>query len=201
VDDTAQQAGIDADAALMLLFCQGDASAFDQLYDKHKGPLFRYLKRQCNNQSTAEELFQDVWLKVIGARERYQAKARFTTWLYHMAHNRLIDHYRQAGRLPSSFKQSRADLDEQCENLDVMEVADPQQVPIERQIDSQRQCQLLISLVKILPDAQREAFLLKQETGLSIQEIADITATGIETAKSRLRYAVATLRRGLRGEQ
>ena len=85
------------DEELMNRYRDGDAHAFEVLYTRHKGPLYRYLLRQCGAAALAEELFQDVWMKLIRARERYEARAKFTTYLYHLAHNRLIDHYRHAG--------------------------------------------------------------------------------------------------------
>ena len=87
----------------MLEYRDGDGDAFEVLYARHKGPLFRYCLRHCRERSTAEETFQDVWMRVIGARERYQPRAKFTTWLYRIAHNRVIDRYRadNPGRLES----------------------------------------------------------------------------------------------------
>ena len=84
------------DEELMNRYRDGDAHAFEVLYTRHKGPLYRYLLRQCGAAALAEELFQDVWMKLIRARERYETRAKFTTYLYHLAHNRLIDHYRRA---------------------------------------------------------------------------------------------------------
>ena len=82
----------------------GDAGAFDALYGRHKGGVFRYLARQCGNRGVAEELFQDVWMNLIRARAGYTVQAKFTTYLYRLAHNRLIDHYRaQSGNVPASF--------------------------------------------------------------------------------------------------
>jgi RNA polymerase sigma-70 factor (ECF subfamily) len=83
-----------SDEALMLQYRDGDATAFDLLYARHKGALFRYCLRHCRERSTAEETFQDVWMRVIGARRRYEPRAKFTTWLYRIAHNRVIDGYR-----------------------------------------------------------------------------------------------------------
>ena len=78
----------------------GDPDAFDDLYRRHKGPLYRYMLRQCGDRAAAEELFQDVWLNVIRARATYTVMSRFVTYLYRFAHNRLIDHYRR--RLPAA---------------------------------------------------------------------------------------------------
>jgi RNA polymerase sigma-70 factor (ECF subfamily) len=86
------------DEDLMLAYAAGDAAAFDALYLRHKGGVYRYLVRQCGSTATADELFQDVWMKVIRARTSYAATAKFTTWLYRIAGNRLIDHWRANGQ-------------------------------------------------------------------------------------------------------
>src|SRR5436190_18395294 len=83
------------DEDLMLAYRDGNAAAFDQLYRRHKGPLYRYLLRQCRDAAAAEELFQDVWMNLVRARAGYTVTARFSTYLYRLAHNRLIDHYRR----------------------------------------------------------------------------------------------------------
>jgi len=176
------------DENLMLAYCDGDASAFESLYSRHKGGVYRYLKRQCGNEATAEELFQDVWMNIIKARQRYKASAKFTTWLYHIAHNRLIDHYRKNRRLPASYDDELPDeIEDNC-HLD----------PVS-EINRGRQADKLLDCIGQLPEAQRESFLLKEESGLSLLDIADVAGTSRETIKSRLRYALNTLRRCLRG--
>lgn len=179
----------DADETLMLRYRDGDAEAFARLYARHKGPLYRYLLRQCGPSAIAEELFQDVWLKLITARAGYTVQAKFTTWLYRLAHNRLVDHYRAASRsLPVSY------ADDCPEWADLPAPAEEQP---EHQEDRRRQAERLLELLAELPEAQREAMLLKEEAGLSLDEIAQATGTGRETVKSRLRYGLARLRRSL----
>lgn len=179
-----------SDETLMLQYRDGDALAFDALYGRHKGPLFRYLLRQCHQRSAAEEMFQDVWMKVIGARERYQVRAKFTTWLYRIAHNRLVDHYRSGnpGRL-----QNRSQDDDD----DPVELSGNPAMEPERRVDAERRAAALQRLLGELPGEQRDAFLLHEEGGLTLEEIAEVTGVGRETAKSRLRYAVAKLRAAL----
>jgi RNA polymerase sigma-70 factor (ECF subfamily) len=175
----------------MLRYRDGDAAAFDALYARHKGGVFRYLLRQCGNRSVAEELFQDVWMNLIRSRTAYTVQARFTTYLFRLAHNRVIDHYRSsAGRVPVSFD------DEDCPDIEAMAAEEP--CELGDTIDRKREARRLMALINGLPDAQREAFLLQQESGLSIAEIADATEVSRETAKSRLRYALAKLRQGMR---
>lgn len=176
------------DEALMLAYCNGDTIAFEHLYSKHKGGVYRYFKRQCTNQAIAEELFQDVWMNIINARKRYKTSAKFTTWLYHIAHNRLIDHYRKNSRLPSSYAEEPIDeIEDNCTMDPVSE------------INRHRQAEKLLDCISQLPEAQRESFLLKEESGLPLIDIAEVMGTSRETIKSRLRYAIAALRRCLRG--
>ena len=187
------------DEELMNRYRDGDAHAFEVLYTRHKGPLYRYLLRQCGAAALAEELFQDVWMKLIRARERYEARAKFTTWLYTLAHNRLIDHYRRAkAGVPISYDpfdraQDRDDPDEPL----IEQVADSAAHEPDNELDRRRLGQRLLAQIAALPEAQREAFLLREESGLSLEEIAAVTGVNAETAKSRLRYALTKLRQGL----
>lgn len=180
-----------SDEELMCRYRDGDAASFEILYDRHRGPLYRYFLRQSGITSLAEELFQDVWLKVIQSRERYEVRAKFTTYLYHLAHNRLMDYYRQqATGLPMSYDDDPDEL--QIELMANSEIYEP-----ENELDRRRQIQHLLKLLDKLPEAQREVFLLREEGGLSLLEMAEITGVNVETAKSRLRYALAKLRQGL----
>jgi RNA polymerase sigma-70 factor (ECF subfamily) len=181
---------IDSDEALMLAYARGDAAAFDALYGRHKAPLFRFLLRQCRDAGVAEELFQDVWSNVIRARASYRVTARFATYLYRIAHNRLIDHYRS--RSPAALV-SFDDGDE------APDFAAPSSVEPHVAYEARARAARLLGLLQALPEAQREAFVLQHEGGMSIEEIADATGVTRETAKSRLRYAIAKLRQGMDG--
>jgi RNA polymerase sigma-70 factor (ECF subfamily) len=183
-----------ADEQLMERYRDGDAGAFDVLYHRHKGGLFRYLLRLCKDKSVAEELFQDVWSNIIRSRERYQPTAKFSTFLYQVAHNRLIDHIRQKPELALSLDAE----DDDSNSLGEFIPADAGYQP-EVQVERKRLIENLVRGIGELPALQREAFLLREEAGLSLEEIALATGVTQETAKSRLRYAVAKLRDGLRG--
>jgi len=177
--------------ALMLSYRDGDAGAFDVLYARHKGGVYRYLLRQCRDAATAEELFQDVWMNLIRARAGYTVQAKFTTYLYRLAHNRLIDHYRR-NRHVAMISFDDEDREE------IAELPDEREPPADEALDARRQAGRLLELIAALPEAQREAFLLQQEGGMSVEEIAQATGVNRETAKSRLRYAMARLRQGMR---
>ena len=180
-----------ADEELMLRYAAGDAAAFDVLYERHKGGVFRYLLRHGTG-SASEELAHDVWASLIRVRAQYQATAKFTTYLYRLAHNRLIDFYRAEGRAEWVSR----DADEGTDDI-VAAQAGPRGEQPEVQVESRNIAQRISVAVGALPPAQREAFLMQQEGGMSVAEIAEATGVPEETAKSRLRYAVTKLRAAL----
>lgn len=171
-----------SDENLMLRYSRGDAGAFEALYQRHKGPLYRFILRQCGQQY-ADEIYQDIWLKVINSRLRYRVKAAFKTWLYQIARNRLIDHYRRQGIRP---------LDDNPDALSSL--SDPEQQQPENQLEASYRHERLLNAIASLPRDQKEAFLLKEEAGLAVEEIASTTGVTYEAAKSRLRYAVRKLK-------
>jgi RNA polymerase sigma-70 factor (ECF subfamily) len=185
----AMPAGADSsDEDLMLAYAAGDAAAFDAIYARHKGGVYRYLLRQCRDVGIAEQLFQDVWMNLIRVRTTYQPSAKFTTWLYTLAHNRLIDHHRASGRvtLVSTDDENHADV---VAALPASRRSEPESRAANRELGER-----LKDAVAALPAAQRDAFLLQQEGGLTLEEIAALTGVGPETVKSRLRYATNKLR-------
>jgi RNA polymerase sigma-70 factor (ECF subfamily) len=190
-DNVAAALAGDTDEALMLAYAAGRAAAFDTLYARHRGGVYRYLLRHCSNAGTADELFQDVWMNAIRARDRYVPTAKFTTWLYTLAHNRLVDHWRARGQ--AKFASIDDDGDEATRAAVEALPGSRREEPEARMATRQLRDQLHAALAT-LPAVQRDAFLLQQEGGLSLAEIAELTGVGMETVKSRLRYAVAKLR-------
>lgn len=181
----------------MLRYRDGDAEAFAVLYDRHKGALYRYFLRQCPTPAVTEELFQDVWLNLVRARERYTVQAKFTTYLFRLAHNRLIDYHRRQANVPlATWETGETWEDETEQTVQGIPLA-PHHEP-ENQAHIRKQVARLLALIPQLPAPQREAFLLREEAGMSLDEIAEATGVGREAAKSRLRYALARLRQGLR---
>lgn len=179
------------DTALMERYREGDSDAFTILYQRHKGALYRYFLRQCSTQAQAEELFQDVWLHLIRSRKRYTIQAKFTTYLFRLAHNRLVDYYRRQSKRQEIDWDTEAEPSEEPFSADIGE-------GLEHQVHVRQQAKQLMTLLTDLPLPQREAFLLREESGMSLEEIAETTQVSRETAKSRVRYAIARLRRGLR---
>ncbi len=177
------------DEDLMLAYAAGDAAAFDTLYTRHKGGTYRYVLRQCSHAGIADELFQDVWMNLIRARASYLPSAKFTTWLYRIAHNRLIDHWRATGRVELVTSGPDDDTDDPLDAIPAARNDEPEVRAGAREVSER-----LKAAFAALPAAQREAFLLHQESGLDLAEIAALTGAGVETVKSRLRYAITKLR-------
>ena len=180
----AMNSGADpGDDVLMLAWTGGDTAAFELLYGRHRGPLYRFLLRQTRNQSLADEFFQDVWQRVIAARAGWTPDAAFSTWLFRIAHNRLNDHWRGLKHRPAA----PADGDERAARV-------PDPSTPERELSNFEQRRRLQLAIEELPAEQREVVLLRLEQELSLEEIGAITGAGRETVKSRLRYAMDKLR-------
>ncbi len=169
------------DRALMLRYRDGDVGAFEVLYRRHKDAVYRYLLRLSRHPDTADDLFQDVWGKLIKARRRYRPTAKFATFLYRVAHNCFIDHVRR------NRKHARpVTLDDDA----IPDTAEAPDALTERALARRR----LETALLTLPDEQRDVYLLHEQAGLGLDEISIVTGCKRETAKSRLRYALQKLR-------
>jgi RNA polymerase sigma-70 factor (ECF subfamily) len=174
----------DDDASLMLAYADGDAAAFRLLYARHRTTVYGFLMRSVKDRNTADELFQETWSRVIAARSRYRAEAKFTTWLLQIAHHLAVDSFRRR-RPQAGAEETLAVFEAQA----IPEHEQPEQMwsTFERHRRMQR-------AIESLPDEQRTAFVLRMENELSVEDIASVTGVGRETAKSRLRYAMARMR-------
>lgn len=176
------------DSALMIRYKDGDTAAFEVLYRRHNDAVYRYLLRLCKHRDTAEDIFQDVWAKIIRSRASYRPTAKFTTFIYRVAHNCFIDHVRRNKRHANT---SELEPEMHAGNMESPETT------TERSLAKER----LMAALSTLPDEQRDAFLLHEEAGLSLDDIALVTGSNRETAKSRLRYAVNKLRAAIEEPQ
>lgn len=179
---------ISSDETLLLKFRNGDTNAFSELYVRHKDAVYRYFLRQVQTPANAEELAQDVWTSIIYSVDTYSEMAKFTTYLYRIARNRLIDAMRRQMVRP-------VDAGALTDIVDVIASVEEQPDQI---VEKQQQLLKIKQLVTQLPDQQRDAFLLKEECGLSIEDISLLCHCNEETIKSRLRYAYARLREGIK---
>jgi RNA polymerase sigma factor (sigma-70 family) len=167
------------DEALMLAYKRGDAGAFEILYQRHKDGLFAFLFRSHPRRAVVEELAQDTWVAVINAATHYTPKAKFRTWLFQIAHNKLVDHWRRPDNHHTNYDTSAEVADSHNSKADTAEISD---------IKSK-----VLSAIGALPRDQKDALLLSEQ-GFSNADIANITGVGKETVKSRLRYARNQLR-------
>jgi len=175
------------DEELMLAYAQGDVRAFDALYQRQRGMLYRFILRSINDRGSADEVFQDTWSRLIASRTRYRVESKFSTWLLQIAHNLIVDSFRRARPQAGS-----EETDTVMRELDAPESDRPE--PVLSDFEQRRRLQVAL---EALPSEQREAFLLRVESGLGLEEIAAVTGAGHETVKSRLRYAFAKLREKL----
>lgn len=180
----AKESQIVSDETLMLDYAKGQALAFDQLYHRHKQVVFRFFVKQGLTTQIAEELCHDTWLKLINARNSYQVNAQFRTFLFTIARNTLIDH---------QTKKSTSNESSDCE----LSAAAISPANTEKQQKQRSLKDALNRNIASLPTEQREVFLLKQESGFNIEQIAQITAQHKEKVKSSWRYALQKLRKGL----
>jgi len=174
----------------MLRFAGGEVRAFEELYRRHELRVWRYLQRNLGNRAIADELMQEVWFAVARSARSYRPMARFTTWLLTLAHNRLVDTLRVTRPHVRLF--AVADAAGGSSLIEGL-AADRQTEPLAG-VESQQHAAAVLTAVGQLPPEQRQVFLLHAEGELTLEEIARVTGTNFETAKSRLRYARSKLR-------
>lgn len=181
----------------MLAFQAGDARAFEALVRRHRTPVFNFILRFVGQRARAEDVLQETWLKVVRSAGEYQAKARFTTWVYTIARNLCVDSarkesYRQAASLESPVNGVDGE-----EGRPLSEALPDSGASPERGAYNARLRPLLERALASLPEEQREVFILREYSGIPFKDIADVTGVSENTVKSRMRYALDGLRRRL----
>jgi RNA polymerase sigma factor (sigma-70 family) len=190
------------DDALMRAFAQGDPRAFERLYARHHAALYRFVRRVLGREAAAQadEVFQDTWLRVVNARERWSPQgASFRTWLFTLAHHRAIDLLRKSGRevaIDAVADDAREPWQPATDTApwQAWPAAGQVAASAHEQVFWRAAGQRLLDCLDALPAVQRSAFLLHHEDGLALDELARALEVGFETAKSRLRYAMSKLR-------
>jgi len=180
----------------MLAFARGDMAAFDVLYARHRNALHAFIARllPTTREVAVDDVFQEAWLAVTRVRTSYRPTAMFRTWLFQIARNRAIDLLREKRPLLAS---ELATTDNEPDPFAMLpDLASPSP---EANLVRNDQGAAILRALEALPAVQREAFLLREHGELPLEEIARVTGVNVETAKSRLRYAVAKLRAALRG--
>lgn len=182
-----------SDEQLLLAYQDGDTAAFKTLFHRYRGPLFNFLLRRTRDRGRAEELYQDVWTRVIERCDDFRGDAKFSTWLYTIARNHCIDHARRMKfRTHDSLDAPRRDSNQPR----LARVPNPgpstEQLAVGATLQSR-----IARAVEGLPEEQQEVFLLRQLQGLGFKEIAEIVDAPVNTVKSRMRYALERLQQEL----
>jgi len=185
-----------SDETLMLRYCEGDLSAFKELYRRHSVNLYRFIFWRAPCKDWTDEVVQECWISIHRARATYQPQASFRTFLYQIASNRLIDLLRQH-HMPLTSDLS----DDESDNalFDHMTAQTQNGATPESAMIRKQEMVGLHAAIRSLPGEQKDALILQQFNGLSIEEIAHISEVQTETVKSRLRYAMRKLRSQLVG--
>ena len=190
----------DDDDALMAAYARGEAAAFERLYTRHRLALYRFVRRLLGSANAAQvdEVFQDTWLRVVQARARWQPQgASFRTWLFTLAHHRAIDLLRKSGREVALDAHEGEDGEPwQPEAAAWQHWPAPASATLQGDELAfwRRAGEKLLACLDELPLAQRSAFLLHHDDGLSLDDVARALEVGFETARTRLRYAMSKLR-------
>lgn len=172
-----------SDEVLMQAYAKNDQQAFNILYERYRLALYRYMfKQTAISEAILNELYQDVWLKLINSRLQYQVKASFKTFLYQIANNTLKDYYRR-----ESVRSIMSNIE------DDTQIQDKEKLPEDRVIESELMEKFRKGLNE-LPQDQRDVFLLREEAGLTSVQIAEVMQVSLDTVKSRMRYAVSRLK-------
>jgi len=183
------------DPTLMRRYVAGEMAAFEELLGRHERPVFRFILRSVRSPERAEELTQEVFLRVVRTAPRYKETAKFTTWLYTLARNICIDESRRRSR--GEMATLDASLGEDGGTTHKDRLVDTKAASGAGEVRRQEFREALESALARLPDEQREVFLLRHIEGLKFVEIAKITGVTDNTVKSRMRYALASLRGSL----
>jgi RNA polymerase sigma factor (sigma-70 family) len=182
----------------MLAFARGDAQAFDLVFERHRSWLLRFLRGKLraaglSGEELAEDIAQDTWMTIVRTSAEYQPSARFTTWLFHIAQQRLVDQLRKLGvnlaRTQSLDDENELEGDRNVDESALADLsADPANIFEHRALLTR-----FASALEALPSEQSEVFMLVAEGGMSLPEVSSALALPLETVKSRLRYARAKL--------
>ena len=183
------------DEALLSAFRDGDASALGKLYERHRRALFSYLMRQLGDAALAEDLLQDLFVRIVKGASEFQQRSKFTTWAYTIARNLVIDSGRR-GKLRRTTSLSTP-LGDDKDGPTLLDTLTEAAMSTQRDVESREIARVLETALAKLPGDQREVFELRELAGLPFAEIAEVVGSSENTVKSRMRYALERLRAAL----
>lgn len=188
------------DDVLMAAYKAGEANAFRILLERHQGPVYRFCLRMLHSPEAATDATQEVFLRVVKHAPTWERRAKFTTWLYTIAKNYCLDEVRKANfRKTDSLDDPVLGKDGGSSDSGVTKLdrVAADKTDSAAHVDEKRLKHAVAQALQELPAEQREVFCLREYSGLAFQEIAAMTGAGENTVKSRMRYALATMRKSL----
>lgn len=178
-----------SDEKLVVLYVNGENQAFDVLVERYKDRVYSYIYHSVKNEDLADDIFQDTFVKAITTinQGRYTENGKFLPWIFRIAHNLIID----------SFRQEKSENTQSCdvEDVDILNRKDLSESTIEEQIVTEQIYQAVKHLVHALPKSQRDVLTMRYYKNMSFKEIAESTNVSINTALGRMRYAILNMRR------
>lgn len=182
------------DQELIRLYVAGEEAGLETLIDRYKSKLFTSIYLLVKDESLAEDVFQDTFIKVINTLRsgRYNEEGKFLPWVMRIAHNLVIDHYRKERRTPVVVNSDGFDI------FDVLQFADE---GVEARMIREQTHRDLRRMIQRLPDDQKEVLIMRHYGDMSFKEIAAVTEVSINTALGRMRYALNNLRKMMYGDQ
>lgn len=185
------------DDELIAAYLKGRREAFEVLFQRYKNGIFFVVRNYFPNKERAEEVFQEVFLKLLERLQHFDGSGSFRGWFFTLCRNHCIDRLRHQARRPETPDSQWSNDEGDSQATPLGRAADESMPADERAYDLELAAQLETAIEK-LPDEQRETFLMKERGGLTFEEIAKMTGVSINTVKSRMRYALESLRRSLR---
>jgi len=177
------------DDELVCLYVNGGNEAFDILLNRYKNKVYSYIFFTVKDQVLTEDIFQETFVKAIVTLKqgRYTENGKFPAWIIRIAHNLIIDHFRQ--------EKNENTVSNDQQNVDLLNNINYCDCTVEDQMIKDQISADIRKLVDILPDNQREVVVMRYYKNLSFKEIADLTGVSINTALGRMRYAIMNMRR------
>ena len=177
-----------SDQELIKIYLTGDESALGMLIQRHQSQIFSFLMSKLKNKAIAEDLFQDVFVKVINTMKagKYNEEGKFLPWVMRIAHNLVIDHFRKSNRMPA-FRNT--------DEFDIFSVLGDGNLNAEKQLIQEQIFSDVKELVNELPEEQKEVLVMRMYKDMSFKEISENTGVSINTALGRMRYALINMRK------
>jgi len=184
---------IKSDQDLIKSYLSGNETAFEILIAKHKDKVFAFILSKIKNYNLAHDVFQDTFIKVINSlkRGKYNEEGKFVPWVMRIAHNLVIDHFRNSSKMPIVGRKHNTDNDD----FDIFKILRLEECTIEDELVLEQIFQDVRDLVEKLPNEQKEVVKMRHYMGMSFKDIAESTGVSINTALGRMRYALINLRK------